>query len=1193
MSMFPTFIMPEPNDASINYLAGILGHDVINGVMGSNTPSALDSHVFARMMDVFNHLLLGGGLFIFSILLFVGTMNTAADGQFLGRNWHSVWTPVRLVFGIMLVVPLKTGYCIGQYIILYAIFIGIHFATTVWQHAINDVFNNQDTPPPPTYLTTEIQQVLGQAINNLAVPVILQASGLVGNGSGSSPSTINNGQPIVLSIPATIYQIKDGGLPQEMKTDIMNDFIGKNGQCFSLFSRYSTLCSTVALNAFNTTANGHAVGSDGQISLTVNIGSELPANTDWAKQFAPGMPENPWNPNGQINVYGAYVYNPSKLFSGVTPDSTNPECKNTPDGSGNNDGTQPNCQEQTANQGAQDAYKALTVVFNDAIIAPAQSVVISNGGMSDADAQKFKSLCASKVPMTVPDPANPGKTMSVNASPCSLQFAVESVMSQAKEYARQQALTYASDVGNYDPNDSKAVAPTQASSKPIPFPAGADPTQANPDDVYAVPPQGQADALSKNMYKYWGKDGKVHIGYNLDDYWIADINSEKYIDLQLNNSWWMAGSSYLVLDNILGQNLAWMAQSIQNQLELFNNAMSVNTLDKNLSYQCNGPESFQPDTTHLTSFITPEFCLNYYAQVIERDANLIVKDGIYQIQSMPNDPHINTPTNPAMMASCQIYKEASGATYYSCDIDKLRATQPSRSSVYYNNGNIAVSNWQALIQPYNPVDPSAIVKTSATPQFYQMLVGMPAGLQGPFAVMLSVAQAAGNNPNDDAATRAVKLQNAYQKLYPYLVSLVNLLQYNGLLSGNQIDTALPVNHSINNIFDQLIGGHNNIGNAGQAKSAATSINTVMQQVYNLGVTDNSRGVIAAQFSLIQQAQTAGISMIMACVTSMESVYNAYTATLQGMVDKVNQISGSAAGGSTQAMTFASMIPVVGPIFNTIAENDVRNLQLSIMTTTVTTISNVSIQLMWLPLLVFIMTSLFTAGVQFAILVPLMPYILFWAGQIAWLIGVIEAVVAAPLVMLGLAHPGGHEFMGHTVPAVKMLIGVMFRPVLMVIGLIVGILLTYIVINFSAQGFHTIAAGILNAVPQSEATVQGIMACLLLFIYATFLVMAFQKCFSTIYMIPEQVVQWIGGQAARAGQDELQQVSSAAQQTAQGAGLAGGQALEKGIGAQKDRASSMSDLSSKQMSTQFENNKAWAQGGKQAAGEALEAVKLMA
>ena len=45
-------------------------------------------------------------------------------------------------------------------------------------------------------------------------------------------------------------------------------------------------------------------------------------------------------------------------------------------------------------------------------------------------------------------------------------------------------------------------------------------------------------------------------------------------------------------------------------------------------------------------------------------------------------------------------------------------------------------------------------------------------------------------------------------------------------------------------------------------------------------------------------------------------------------------------------------------------------------------------------------------------------------------------------------------------------------------------------------------------------------------YATFLQQVFNKCFSAIYLIPEKVVQWLGGQSDSFGKEESQQMSQA-------------------------------------------------------------------
>lgn len=83
------------------------------------------------------------------------------------------------------------------------------------------------------------------------------------------------------------------------------------------------------------------------------------------------------------------------------------------------------------------------------------------------------------------------------------------------------------------------------------------------------------------------------------------------------------------------------------------------------------------------------------------------------------------------------------------------------------------------------------------------------------------------------------------------------------------------------------------------------------------------------------------------------------------------------------------------------------------------------------------------GFTTAYYIPLLPYMIFTFGSIGWLITVIEAMVAAPLVALGVTHPEGHDAFGKGESAIMILMNVFLRPAMMIIGLIAGIALSYV------------------------------------------------------------------------------------------------------------------------------------------------------
>jgi hypothetical protein len=476
-----------------------------------------------------------------------------------------------------------------------------------------------------------------------------------------------------------------------------------------------------------------------------------------------------------------------------------------------------------------------------------------------------------------------------------------------------------------------------------------------------------------------------------------------------------------------------------------------------------------------------------------------------------------------------------------------------------------------LIDPYNPnpADTSTNephINTAEYPNLYQDLVYMPPDEQSALAILLTMAQNQYQSSNSQN-------YSDYITLMPYLQGMINVLIANGILQTNS-GSSLPVNQVLTQIFSGLLGA--------DAADPVASINSVIQQVYNLGNPPAAPGLVAKQFSLIQQAQSTGISMIMVCITSLQSIVEHYENQYQSLQTNLELYVhiGMGAGATAGIASAFAANPLWAPVANALAgaaaaSADAMNLVMQAQT--INQLTTIGMTLMYLPIVMFVLTSLFTAGVQFALIVPLTPYILFWAGEIAWLLGVLEAIVAAPIIMLGLAHPGGHQYMGHSVPAVKMLLSVVFRPVLMVIGMITGILLTYVVITFSAQGFHIVATSLLNSVSANDQQVQGILACLMLIVYCSFIVLAFNKCFSTIYLIPDKVMEWIGGHGEQAGVQDLQTLSQGAQQAAGQAAQAGGEGAQKGISAQESQAQQKSQFDQSEVSSVKSNSQSTGQG----------------
>jgi conjugal transfer/type IV secretion protein DotA/TraY len=83
-------------------------------------------------LGVFNAGVLTVGGVLAAYMLVAGIMQTAQDGEMLGKRWSSMWLPLRTVLGIGLVVPVGKGYCVAQLIVGFLIGQGVGFADKTW-----------------------------------------------------------------------------------------------------------------------------------------------------------------------------------------------------------------------------------------------------------------------------------------------------------------------------------------------------------------------------------------------------------------------------------------------------------------------------------------------------------------------------------------------------------------------------------------------------------------------------------------------------------------------------------------------------------------------------------------------------------------------------------------------------------------------------------------------------------------------------------------------------------------------------------------------------------------------------------------------------------------------------------------------------------------------------------------------------
>ncbi len=173
------------------------------------------------------------------------------------------------------------------------------------------------------------------------------------------------------------------------------------------------------------------------------------------------------------------------------------------------------------------------------------------------------------------------------------------------------------------------------------------------------------------------------------------------------------------------------------------------------------------------------------------------------------------------------------------------------------------------------------------------------------------------------------------------------------------------------------------------------------------------------------------------------------------------------------------------------------------------------------------------GGALAVIIPFIPAMAYFLAVVAWMTSTLETMVAAPIVAIGVVHPEGHAVWGKAEPAIMLMTNMFLRPSLIVIGMAAGVILSFITVQFVNFGFAQAMASMLGGTSPSSME-----ASLFLTSYVGLILACVNKSFSTIDIIPEQVMRWIqGGEATKfgGGQEAAQKLQGSQESGGQKAG----------------------------------------------------------
>ncbi len=161
-----------------------------------------------------------------------------------------------------------------------------------------------------------------------------------------------------------------------------------------------------------------------------------------------------------------------------------------------------------------------------------------------------------------------------------------------------------------------------------------------------------------------------------------------------------------------------------------------------------------------------------------------------------------------------------------------------------------------------------------------------------------------------------------------------------------------------------------------------------------------------------------------------------------------------------------------------------------------------------PFFLMIVIPMYLIGAGLSIYLPLVPFIIWFGAIINWLVVVLEAIIAAPLWAMTHLDGEGEGMGARSAHGYIFLLNVIVRPFLMVVGFFGGGACMVVGGTFLNEMY-----GIAIANVQFDSMTGLVSVIGFLFVYFTISVTLIHSCFNLILIVPDQVINWVGGTAA--------------------------------------------------------------------------------
>ncbi len=213
------------------------------------------------------------------------------------------------------------------------------------------------------------------------------------------------------------------------------------------------------------------------------------------------------------------------------------------------------------------------------------------------------------------------------------------------------------------------------------------------------------------------------------------------------------------------------------------------------------------------------------------------------------------------------------------------------------------------------------------------------------------------------------------------------------------------------------------------------------------------------------------------------------------------------------------------------------------------------------------SMLIIPGVMLFYLLPMLPFLNFLTGIITWMVSLLQAVVAIPIIAIAHLTPSGEGLPSASARgAYTMMLQIFLRPVMMIFGLIAGIMVSYIGIWMVNDGYASILKTIAFAGGNFASLLVGLVSVPM--VYMIICMQVINRSFTLIHVLPDKVTRWLAGGNVEQLGSEMAGAEKDAKSTAQG----GMDSRAKGMGdsskAFKDGAKAREEEAKKKRTDNF-------------------------